>query len=526
MKKMPAKKAIANKLPLRLKLQRLLERVRKQLRLDLLPEMRVIGTGLRFWPSRLKERLDADIFLPFELVKYFAFTSIFLILVTALTLSWVISTNARNVLLERSEEYSRLFADNLNRQVFLQFVLPTVVRYGHIALSEQRQYERLDLIVQSLARGMHIDSITIFDSRENRIAYSTIVENMGKRNMGGLEYQKALAGETSTHLITSGSLFNLLPGTSEVLCTLKTYVPFRQENRLGERSGDIMGVIEVVQNLSGDLRAIIELQGRIILLSLLIMVLLLAGLTVLVIQANRLMAARAAEQLRLEEKLNEAQRLASLGKMIAAVSHEIKNPLGIVRSTAEVLGKRISRVAPGNEHLASIIVEETTRLDSIVREFLDFARPRDLKLAAAMLNEQVERLLRFMAPKFNEKDVKPVVMLAPDLPTVHMDAEQIYQVIFNIAFNGLQAMADGGQLTFATGEEQGWVWVRIEDTGKGIDEDTLEHIFTPFYTDKSRGTGLGLAIAKNIIDKHGGRIEVKSRIGEGSSFTVCLPVQS
>ncbi|HHD64080.1 MAG TPA: two-component sensor histidine kinase, partial [Desulfobulbaceae bacterium] len=310
-----------------------------------------------------------------------------------------------------------------------------------------------------------------------------------------------------------------------VYCTLKTYVPFRQEDRTGERSGEIMGVIEVVQDLSADLRAIIGLQGRIIFLSLMIMGILFAILTVIVIRANKIMAERARERLRLEEKLGEAQRLATLGKMVAAVSHEIKNPLGIVRSTAEMLGKRIAKVAPGSEHLTDIIVEETTRLDNIVREFLDFARPREPSLQPESMNVLVERIARFFAQEFEKKNVTPVITLDPDLPAISMDSEQIYQVLFNIIFNALQAMPEKGTLTITTGSdpETGTVILTVADTGVGMDEEKKAQIFTPFFTDKNRGSGLGLAIAKNIVEKHQGKIAVESRVGEGSVFTVILP---
>ncbi|HFQ89742.1 MAG TPA: two-component sensor histidine kinase [Desulfobulbus sp.] len=487
---------------------------------SLRPDLRFL---LSWWQDRGRgERREG--LLPFELVKYFAFTSLGLILVASLALSWVLSNNARHVLLKRSEAYSTLFAENLNRQVFLQFVLPTVVRYGRIRLSDRRQFERLDTIVRNITRGMHIDSVTIFDSSENVISYSTIPELVGKRNVGGLEYKKALKGEDSSILISSGSLFNLLPGTPPVYCTLKTYVPFRQENRLGERTGDIMGVIEVVQDLSGDLTAIIQLQARIILLSLVILGILFVILSVIVVRANRIMAERARERLLLEERLNEAQRLATLGKMIAAVSHEIKNPLGIVRSTAEILGKRISKVAPGNEHLAAIIVEETLRLDAIVREFLDFARPREPRPEPASGNEIVQRLARFMESEFRSRSITFVPDLDSDLPQVAMDAEQIYQVLFNMVFNAVQAMPEGGTLTIRTrGAGEGGIMFQVIDTGVGMAADKLDQIFTPFYTDKNRGTGLGLAIARNIVEKHGGRIEVESREGEGTTFTVILP---
>lgn len=485
----------------------------------------VASASVKLRSGRWFQRSGGEGLLPFELVKYFAFTSLALIFCASLLLSWILANNAKQVLLKRSEAYSQLFADNLNRQVFLQFVLPTVVRYGRIALSDERQFRRLDGIVRNITRGMHIDSVTIFDSRENIISYSTKTEMVGRKDMGGLEYEKARKGDDNSVLITSGSLFSLLPGTPTVYCTLKTYVPFRQEDRTGERSGEIMGVIEVVQDLSADLRTIIDLQGRIIFLSLMIMGVLFAILAVIVVRANKIMARRARERLLLEEKLGEAQRLATLGKMVAAVSHEIKNPLGIVRSTAEMLGKRISKVAPGNEHLAGIIVEETTRLDNIVREFLDFARPRELSLQPVSLNVLVERITRFFEQEFEKRNVTPVIALDPDLQAIDMDGEQIYQVLFNIVFNALQAMPEGGKLMIATGydPETDEMVLTVTDTGIGIEEGKISQIFTPFFTDKNRGSGLGLAIAKNIVDKHRGRIEVKSRMGGGSTFTVTLP---
>lgn len=514
----PARPSVVRRTPPVKKRLRLFSRLLSRLQLRR-PDFSQLWRRLRF-------RDGGNALLPFELVKYFSFTSLLLILIASFILSWVIASNAKTVLLQRSEAYSRLFADNLNRQVFLQFVLPTVVRYGRIALSEQDQYERLDQIVGNITRGMRIDSVTIFEPRQNRVAYSTMSELMGKRDMGGLEYQKAAKGENNSVLISGGSLFSLLPGAAKVFCTLKTYVPFRQENKLGEHTGEIMGVIEVVQDLSEDLEAIVRLQARVIILSLAIMSVLFVILSLIVVRANRIMAERAEERLRLEEQLNEAQRLASLGKMVAAVSHEIKNPLGIVRTTAEILGNRISKVAPGNERLAHIIVEETSRLDGIVREFLDFARPREIKKMPGSLNAVIERLLRFMEPELQQKAVQVEMLLDQDLPEIVFDSEQMYQVLFNIVFNAIQAMPEGGNLilTTALGMEKGTVVAEIADSGVGIPPEKLEQIFTPFYTDKNRGTGLGLTIAKSIVDKHQGSIAVVSTPGEGSVFRIVLPV--
>jgi signal transduction histidine kinase len=456
---------------------------------------------------------------PFALVKYFSFTSLTVILIASLVLTWSFSQNARKTMLERSEIYSRMFAESLNRQVFYLFVLPTFVRYGRIALSDPLQYSQLDLIITDITRGMNIKSVTIFDSKKNIISYSTDDSLKGKSGVGGIEYQKALLGESSTVLFSSGSMLNILPKWPPVSCLLQTYVPFRQGGQ-----GEIMGVVAVTQDLSADMEALIWLQFKIILVSLAVMGLLFAVLSAIVIRADRIMEARAEERRGLEKQLHEAQRLAALGKMIASVSHEIKNPLGIVRSTAEIIAKRIGKVAPGNEHLAAIIVQETTRLDGIVREFLDFARPKEPNLAPASLNSLAERMAVFMEAEFAAKQIELKLELDASMPELPLDSEQMYQALLNMVFNAVHAMTEkgGGRLTVRTAapSDGGGALLEVEDSGCGMSEEKLGQIFTPFYTDKNRGTGLGLAITKNIIEKHGATIDVRSAEGEGTTFAV------
>uniref|UniRef100_UPI00405621F6 two-component system sensor histidine kinase NtrB n=1 Tax=Candidatus Electrothrix sp. TaxID=2170559 RepID=UPI00405621F6 len=462
---------------------------------------------------------------PFALVKYFSFTSLSVILVASFILTWIFSDNARDTMLDQSENYSQMFAENLNRQVFHSFVIPTVLRFGHIALSDEAQFFQLDQMVDNIIRGMKIEAVTIFDSRENIVSYSTDAALVGKKNIGGLEYKKALDGESTSVLTSNGSMLNLLPGASPMFCTLKTYVPFRQERRPGDRSGEIMGVILVVKNLSEDLEAVVSLQFKVMLLSLAVMGALFAVLSAIVIRANKIMEARAEERRELEKQLHEAQRLAVLGKMIASVSHEIKNPLGIVRSTAEILGNRLAKLAPGNEHLSKIIVDETNRLDGIVREFLDFARPKAPAKASGSLNRLVQRLVLFMNVEFSDKHIELIEDLDPELPECPLDGDQLYQVLLNITFNAIHAMPEGGTLTVRTFASSEGVSLAISDTGTGMSPEKVKQIFTPFFTDKNRGTGLGLAITKNIVEQHGGEIVVESEEGVGTTFTVTLPTQ-
>jgi len=474
----------------------------------------------------LKTKIDSP--RPFRLVKFFSFTGLGLVLITTMVLSWVLSNYAKKIMLERSESYSLLLAEHVNRQVFLQFVLPTALRYGEIALRNPTQFKRLDTVVRNNTEGLKVDSVTIFDSEENIISYSTISEEVGVRNAGGKEYERALNGISSSRLMSTASLLNLLPGSDPISSKLMTYISFRRENPLSERTDDIMGVTKVVQDLSDDMEAILRLQLTIIIVSILIMGTLFFILTQIVTKADQINEARAQERRRLEDKLNHAERLASLGEMVASVSHEIKNPLGIVRSTAEILNKRLKEQAPSSKHLAEIIITETSRLDAIVREFLDFARPQVPHFTKRSINELVLKVAEFMQPEFSKKQITVETDLNPTIKPINIDQNLLYRAFLNLFINAVQAMPDGGTLSVTSsfhpdGKEN--ILIIVKDTGVGISKEKLPMIFTPFYTDKNRGTGLGLAIAQNIIEEHNGSISVESVIGKGTTFIITLTQQ-
>ncbi len=462
---------------------------------------------------------------PFKLVEYFSFSSLAVILVFTLLLSWLIFENARKVMLEQNEEYSLLLAENLNQQVFRRFVLPAVIRYGGIALRNPEQFELLDSIVKGVTQGLKIDSVTIYDSSKNIISYSTLPELVGKEGVGAVEYKKALKGSPNSRFTYSGSVFSVMGLATEISCELKTFIPFRQVRKESEGGGElIMGVIEIEKDLTGNYANIIRLQGRIILVSGGVMAILFLVLRLIVSRAGEIIERRAIERLRLEEKLNQAERLAHLGTMVATVSHEIKSPLGIVRSTAEILEKRISKLAPGSEHLARIVVDETIRLNNIVVEFLDFARPPNANFLRGSVNEVVKKILEFISPELKRQRVELVVDLAPDLPLNDLDMELFYRALLNILMNAIQAMNENGMLQVRTQAlADGTTELQIKDNGVGIAPEKIDQIFLPFYSDKHKGTGLGLAIAKNIMDNHGAEVVVESAEGFGTTFIISLP---
>jgi signal transduction histidine kinase len=470
-----------------------------------------------------RKRRDAGL-QSFTLVKYFSFFALGAILIFTMILSWIISNNAKVVMLKQSEDYSLLLAGNINQQVFRRFVLPAVVRYGRIALRNPDQFGYLDKIVSEIVQGLDIDSVTIYDSKENVISYSTQPEMVGKRDRGGIEYEKALEGGANSRFIYSGSMWSLLSADPQISCQLRTFIPFRQVRESGEAGEAIMGVIEIAKDLSKDYTAILKLQARIMIVSAVVMLVLFLVLRVIVLRAGNILERRMTDRIRLKEQLDKTEQLAHLGTMVATVSHEIKSPLGIVRSTAEILKKRIEKVAPGNENLAQIIVDETGRLNTIVTEFLDFARPQQPKLKEHDLAQILDQAIDFTRPMADKQGVEIETSYPDEAIIREVDHDMLYRAFLNIILNAIQAMEGGGTLQVETWQgDDGETTVSFKDNGPGMSEEKAAQVFEPFITDKSKGTGLGLAITKNIVEEHDGEIRVESREHEGTRFVIIFP---
>jgi len=205
-------------------------------------------------------------------------------------------------------------------------------------------------------------------------------------------------------------------------------------------------------------------------------------------------------------------------KAVAIISKKMTTPIA----------HRISRgdLKPEERQvLLEIVRKESKRLNDTLSQFLQYARPRDLKLAVADLNETVREVLQMI--RSDERTLGEIRIgedLDVGLPRFAMDADQIRQVIWNIVLNGLQAMESVGELTVSTAREDGRVVLRIKDTGPGIPQEELARIFEPFHTTKQKGSGLGLAVAERIVSAHGGGIRVHSERGRGTDFSIHLPL--
>ena len=232
--------------------------------------------------------------------------------------------------------------------------------------------------------------------------------------------------------------------------------------------------------------------------------------------------------------MRRADRLASLGTLIAGLAHEIRNPLVSIKTFTQLLPERIDDEEFRNYFL-TVASGEIDRLTSLINELLGFAKPTEPNLQGEDVNSIIEKMGFLISTEAKKKNITINKKYASNLPPVMADAEQIKQVLLNILLNGMQAISsDEGQIWIETrltripreGGVEPFVQVEIRDNGVGISKENLDHIFDPFFTTRSEGSGLGLAITHQIVHEHGGFIDVESELGKGTSFRVNFPLKS
>jgi signal transduction histidine kinase len=231
------------------------------------------------------------------------------------------------------------------------------------------------------------------------------------------------------------------------------------------------------------------------------------------------------EQERLRARLTEAERLAAVGELAASVAHEIRNPLAAIVNAASLL-EREETLTPGERSgTLDAVKKETRRLNGILSDFLAFARPREVKRLRGDIRQVVDHVAALVRenPACAE-GARTIVQVDPTVPPFTFDADQLTQVLWNVAINGMQAMDGCGELRIDVARDNGDVVIAVSDTGRGIPPEDRLRVFEPFYSRKRGGTGLGLSIARRIVAAHGGRIDVQSTVGVGSRFTIRLPV--
>jgi signal transduction histidine kinase len=222
-------------------------------------------------------------------------------------------------------------------------------------------------------------------------------------------------------------------------------------------------------------------------------------------------------------QMSRAEHLATLGELATGLAHEIRNPLAGIAGVIEIIGRDLPSTSPARA-VVKDVRQEIAQINRILTDLLETARPHPPQVRRSNLNTTVEHAVMLARQQVLSRPIKIELQMAPDLPEVEHDSDQIHQVFLNLLLNAVQAMDAEGTVRVEIGQRDGYASVVVSDTGRGIPAQHLPNIFRPFYTTKGNGTGLGLSLARRIVEEHHGRIEVSSVVGKGSKFEVMLPI--
>jgi len=228
---------------------------------------------------------------------------------------------------------------------------------------------------------------------------------------------------------------------------------------------------------------------------------------------------------RLQDEIRRKEKLAAIGGLAAGVAHEIRNPLSSIKGIASYFKSKYDENSDDKE-AASVMIQEVDRLNRVISELLEFARPTQLNLKSTDVNDLLEHSVRLIQQEAATKGITIKLNLSQKRLVADIDSDRFSQCLLNLYLNALQVMDTGGQLTIENSITEGnSIKIEIKDTGSGIKTEDLNKIFDPYFTTKAKGTGLGLAIVHKIIEAHNGQIKIRSVPGQGTVFTIVIPVK-
>ncbi len=473
--------------------------------------------------------------------------SLLIVLLVSLGLSFFISNQTRNLLMDRQAGLVMLMAHNLNNQIFQRFAVPTIREYGRISLSNDKQQELMDSVVRSAIAGVPVTRVRVYEPVNKGITYSTDHAEFGRMDMVPPDFDACLRGEYTKPVVESmlevweiPLHWPLRPGTVQMTALfplrgdvflirlvaqefIAKNMDFPQVDNLTVADTP-MGVIEVTQDITADYAQVLLMQAAIVVMCLLSSVIMFALLLIIIHRAEFVLKLRMQKNLQLEKELQSTEHLVSMGRVVSSIAHEIRNPLGIIRSTAELLQKRVSGTADrGTQRLFEAMHDETLRLSQTVNDFLDYARPRQPKQDPVELSLVFSQIFAFVESDFSRSGIVISRQIDSRL-WVLGDKDLLYRAFYNILVNGRQAIGGAGSLDVRGRILDGMAVVSVTDSGPGFDDDIIDKLFEPFFTTKEGGTGLGLPIVNSIIRSHGGAVELSNAEEGGARVTVRLPL--
>lgn len=226
-----------------------------------------------------------------------------------------------------------------------------------------------------------------------------------------------------------------------------------------------------------------------------------------------------------KDKLVQSEKLAFAGRMAASVAHEIRNPITVISMAIHQLHNNLKTDDPNREYTDAII-KNIDRLNHLITEFVNCARPPQLKMRNRDINVILDSVINFIKVKTDEQNIKIIKNFDRNIPLARVDSEHLERAFLNVVLNAIESMPDGGNLTINTSQEHDSIVIKFLDTGKGIKEEDVIRIFDPFFSTKEKGMGLGLSVTYATIISHNGTIDVESSVGKGTTFTINLLLSS
>lgn len=468
---------------------------------------------------------------PLMVARFFSWVSLLLIIVFSIVLSVFVGTNIRNSLITSQESYSLLLAENMNKQIFRRFTLPVAYASGKIALSEPDQYRLLEEVIDSLRHGLGIGIIRIFDANFV-VAYSTTKEDVQRKDLAISGIEKVFEDESHYFEILSSMSFMkalFMPNLPPDTFVLRTVYPLTVDLDLAPfkdaegKDAPTLGALEILQDVTGVYKNAIRSQWVILLgfgASTLVLFILLQIITKM---AERTIKERMDQDQKHQSELHQNEKLASMGRMVASIAHEIRNPLGIIRSSAEyLLQRKKDKEDETDNTLMQAVFDESCRLSATVDEFLDYARPRGPGTDVIDIADVVYLVHEFLQGTFQTKDIVVCFNLLPQM-RIMGDKDLLYRAIYNIFINAEQSMGEQGVFWVSGERDLDSFIVTFVDSGSGFSIENIEQALDPFFTTKDTGTGLGLAIVQSIIQSHNGTLRLYNHEQGGAVVELRFP---
>ncbi len=464
----------------------------------------------------------------FRLARYFTLTSLAAFVVVAVVLSYAYRAIAIDAMLDLQENanvaLTRVFANTLWEHDFGPFV-DSVKGKRAAALTSEPGIQRLHDKALALLKGSSAFKIKVYDMTGMTV-YSTELAQIGEDKSMNSGVIAARQGKTRSELVHKNT-FSALEGEVQDRDLIQSYIP-----GVNSATGSIVGVFEIYSDVTPFLREIGRKQWYLVGAVVGLLAALYFALFLIVKYAQNIIERQNREREQAQNQLAHSAKLAALGQMVAGVAHQLNSPLAFSHNNVSLAIERLESVEITPKEIETTremlgdVLDGIDRMAELVVRMRDFTRLDRSAVAEFDLNEGL-RSVAYMARSIIPGRIRLLEEYA-DMPKIHCSPSQLNHVFFNMITNAAQAIEREGTITVRTAAEHGMVRVEIADTGKGIESEVLPHIFDTYFTTKSpgEGTGLGLSIAQDIVRGHGGEIRVSTRPGDGTIFTVLLPVRA